>query len=85
MEQLVSMFAVQVVQCVQGVEDLHLRDPGPPQPLEEVNLLDGETRLLTLLEHPVREQNNKNKELPKIILQIFFSQVCTRFQRDVQS
>lgn len=34
------------------MEDLRLGDPGPPQSLEEVNLLDGEARLLTLLEHP---------------------------------
>lgn len=58
MGQLVSMFPVQVVQGVQGVEDLRLCDPRPPQPLEEVNLLDGETRLLTLLEHPAGDQNN---------------------------
>jgi len=34
------------------VEDLRPSDARPPEPLEEVDLLNGETRLLTLLEHP---------------------------------
>lgn len=52
MGELVSMLPLQVVQGVQGVEDLRPSDARPPEPLEEVDLLDGETRLLTLLEHP---------------------------------
>lgn len=48
----VTMALVQVVQGVQRVHHLHVRDARSPQPLEEVDLLDGEARLLTLLEHP---------------------------------
>lgn len=59
----VSMFLVQVVQGVQGVDNLHVCDPCSPQPLEEVYLLDGETRLLTLLEHPGWDHNNKKEKL----------------------
>lgn len=54
----VSMFLVQVVKGVQGVDNLHVCDPCSPQPLEEVYLLDGETRLLTLLEHPGWDHKN---------------------------
>lgn len=63
MGRLVSMLLVQVVQGVQGVDDLHMRDPGSPEPLEEVDLLDGETRLLALLEHPGRGRNRPQRKM----------------------
>lgn len=56
--QLVFMFLFQVVQGVQGMDNLHRCDPCSPQPLEQVNLLDGKARLLTLLEHPRRQNKD---------------------------
>lgn len=50
-----SMLPVYVVQRVQSMEDLRLGDSSPPEPLEEVDLLDGEARLLPLLEHSAKK------------------------------
>lgn len=63
MGRLVPMLVVQVVQGVQGVDDLHVRDPGSPEPLEEVNLLNGEPRLLALLEHPGWDHNRRQRKM----------------------
>lgn len=46
------MLTVQVLQSVQGMQHLGLADARPAQPLQQVDLLNGEPRLLTLLEHP---------------------------------
>lgn len=53
------MGTVQVLQSVQGMEELSLADACPPEPLEEVDLFDGEARLFTMLEHPTRQQSSR--------------------------
>lgn len=50
--ELVSVLVIQSVQDVQGVEELWLGHPCLPQPLKQVNLLDGETRLVGIPRHP---------------------------------
>jgi hypothetical protein len=55
----VSVLAVQSVQGIQGVEDLWLGHPRPPQPLEQVNLLDGEARLIGELRHPGQREERE--------------------------
>lgn len=67
-----SMVLVQVVKCVQCVDHLHVCDARSPQPLEEVDLLDGETRLLTLLEHPARDDSSGGAKENRIRSRLIF-------------
>lgn len=62
MAKLVAVLPVQPVQSVQCVQDLLLRHPGATQPLQQIDLLDGEARLLAEVRHPADGQREKAGE-----------------------
>lgn len=59
MAELVSVFPVQPVQSVKRVQDLLLGHTGATQPLQQIDLLDGEARLLAELRHPAAGQKTR--------------------------